>query len=227
MRLVFEPKFQRSEKSIWLARISVCLATLLLLRSAAPGHAVDGQPPKTSIPKIARIASVQIGYSTQDDLEEHWGAGKTIVGGHPNSGRLWRVQGTSWIVQTDGFDYTERGMVIDALTLYEDPKLLCCPDLLVGVPNTRLSKKDLAWCGEISPGMSRDEVMRILKRKSLPITLTLKGCETKAKGFCALTSMPLYPLQTWTVGFSFTNGSLCKLMLTANCKCTPLQTGAQ
>ena len=191
------------------------LAILAAWLMAASGQAADGKQPKTSIPKIASIAKVEIGYSTQADLAKQWGEGKTITGGHANSGRLWRVKGTTWVLQTDGFDYTQRGLVVDSFTLYEDPKWYCCPEAFVSAPDTRLSKKDFVWLGGISPGMSREKVMQFLKRKSLPVTLTPDGCETTAKGFCALTSLPLYPLQTWTATFVFTNGCLGRLQLNA------------
>ncbi len=185
---------------------------------AVSGSAADSRQPKTSIPKIAGIAKVQIGYSTQADLAARWGEGKVVTGGHPNSGRLWRVKGTTWVLQTDGFDYTQRGLVVDSFALYEDPKLFFQPEMLADVPETRLTKKDFVWFGEILPGMSQDKVMQILKRKSLPVALTPNGCETEAKGFCALTSLPLYPFQSWRAGFIFTNGILSRLTIDADSK---------
>src|SRR5437868_2705852 len=68
---------------------------------------------QTSTPRIAEIGGVRIGYSTQEELEQAWGEGLTTVGGHPNSGRRWRVRGTDWVIATDGFDYSDRGLVID------------------------------------------------------------------------------------------------------------------
>src|SRR5664279_1322116 len=86
-------------------RLLVRAMTVLLI--AAPTHAADGRnkSPKASIPKIACIGKVQIGYSTQEDLARKWGEGKTVIGGHSNSGRVWRVKGSPWRISTDGFDY--------------------------------------------------------------------------------------------------------------------------
>src|SRR4029077_19148844 len=87
---------------------AACLAMLGILLFAVPGAGDDSRntPAKTSIPEIARIGKAQIGYSTQADLAALWGEGKTIIGGHPNSGRLWRVKGTCWLLDTDGFEYS-------------------------------------------------------------------------------------------------------------------------
>ena len=76
---------------------SLRVLVLLLATATAPAAEVKNAATKTSIPAIARIGKIQIGYSTQEDLARHWGEGKTIIGGHANSGRLWRVKGTPWI----------------------------------------------------------------------------------------------------------------------------------
>ena len=187
------------------------LVVLTILLVAVPVHAADERntPPKTSIPKIARIGKVRIGYSTQEALAKQWGEGKTITGGHPNSGRIWRVKGTRWILSTDGFEYSERGLVMDNLSFCENPKL---PG---DVPFARLSKNDFCWLGEISPGMTKDEVMQILKRKSLPILTTQEGCEIRAQGFYALSSINS-PLRKWRATLRFANGSLSALHLDAS-----------
>ena len=189
------------------------LSVLAVLLAAAAAHAAEAQKAsaKTSIPKIARIAKIQIGYSTQEDLAKHWGEGKTVTGGHPNSGRLWRVKGTPWVLHTDGFEYSKRGLVVDGLEVYEDPKAGA------DAPYAKLAKSDFAWCGGIWPGMSQEKVMQILKQKSLPITLTKDGCETSGSGFYALESS-IYPLKTWSASLVFTNRSLSRLTLDAGSK---------
>jgi hypothetical protein len=129
-----------------------------------------------------------------------------VIGGHPNSGRVWRVKGTGWSLSTDGFDYSERGLVVDQLSFGEDPE----PH--GDVPYARLSKKDFLWLGEISPGMTKDKVMQILKRKSLPITPTKEGCKVSARGFLALTSINT-PIRLWQATLLFANDSLRTLQI--------------
>ena len=133
-----------------ISGVRTCLTVVLLLlvTQIAPAGAAESAPPGTSIPAIAGIAKIKIGYSIQQDIDAQWGEGKTIIGGHPNSGRLWRVKGTPWVIHTDGFEYSKRGLVIDSVEIYEERK----PGK--GVPYARLAVRDLAWLGEVSLGMS-------------------------------------------------------------------------
>jgi hypothetical protein len=128
------------------------------------------------------------------------------------------VKGTRWILSTDGFDYSERGLVVDSLSFCENPKLrgdVPFTKLPNVVPFARLSKNDFLWLGEISPGMTKDEVMQILKRKSLPILTTQEGCEISAQGFYALSSINT-PLRKWSATLHFSDGSLSALHLNAS-----------
>ena len=197
--------------------LSLTVALAILLLGSRPKAFGDGMTGKTSIPRIARIGGIEIGRSSQEDLARIWGEGKTIIGGHPNSGRLWRVPGTSWILRTDGFDYSSRGLVVDGLTLYGDSQSFYCPELLIGVPNTRLSRKAFAWAGEVSPGMSRQQVLEFLKKRSLPIQFAPDGCETTASGLSLLTNTR-ERLEKWKVSFVLTNGTLSLLNLSAEFK---------
>ena len=175
---------------------------------ATPAHAADAKnkSPKTSIPEIARIGKVQIGYSTQEDLARKWGEGKTVIGGHPNSGRVWRIKGSPWRISTDGFDYSERGLVVDQFSVG------ACSDLPRDVPYAKLSKRDFVWLGGISLGMSKKKVMQILKRNSLPVTPTKQGCEINARGHSPLTSI-ITPFRNWKATLTFTNDLLISLNL--------------
>jgi hypothetical protein len=156
---------------------------------------------------IASIGRIQIGYSTQEDLERCWGQGKTIVGGHPHSGRVWRVNGTQWMLSTDGFEYSQRGRVVDSLSLCEDYK----PN--EDVPFARVKAADLASLGEISLGMSEAKVMAVLERRGLRVKQTNVGFETLAKGHHDLVNYGSF--QTWTVRCGFTNGTLNTLQIDA------------
>ena len=196
-----------SKKGIENRLLGSALAVLAL---AAATHlaCAQNQTPKTSIPEIARIGGVQIGYSTQEDLAGKWGKGKTLVGGHSNSGRLWRIKGTHWRVNTDGFDYSERGLVVDGLSLDTYPD---APD---DIPYAKLSKADFSWLGGILPGMSRTKVLQILKRRSLRVTSTKEGCEISERGFSPLTSV-ITPLRIWQVTLTFAKELLIRIDLSA------------
>ena len=193
-----------------ISGVRACLTVLLLLlvTQIAPAGAAENATPGTSIPAIAGIAKIKIGYSTQQEIDAQWGEGKTIIGGHPNSGRLWRVKGTPWVIHTDGFEYSKRGLVVDSLELYEERK----PGK--GLPYARLTASDLAWLGEVSPGMSKDKVIEVLKRKGLPVIQTGQGYETRATGFHALQNKEQF--RTWTVRCDFKKGFLSRLAIEAS-----------
>jgi len=187
----------------WLEVLTLTLVTQIALAGTA-----EGAPPETSIPAIATIGKIQIGYSTQKDIDAQWGEGKTIIGGHPNSGRLWRVKGTPWIIHTDGFEYSKRGLVVDSLEIDQERK----PGK--GVPYARLTASDLAWLGEVSLGMSKDKMIEVLKRKGLPVIPTDQGCEIRAAGFHALENNLQF--RTWTVRCDFKKGFLSRLAIEAS-----------
>lgn len=196
---------------------SLIVLALLLATALATASEAKNTATKKAIPKIACIGRIQIGCSTQEDLAQRWGEGKTISGGHPNSGRLWQVTGTAWLLQTDGLEYSKRGLVVDSLTVYGDSERFAGPELLGAVPRTRLAKSDFTWGGEIWLGMSEDKVRQILKRKAWPLTPAKDGCETSAKGFYAMQSR-VDQLRTWTARLVFTNGWLSQLTLNAGFK---------
>ena len=140
----------------------VCVGAVILLLTAAahPGNAAENDIPKTSIPKIANIAGIKVGYSSMEELEARLGKGKVAVGGHSDGARLWRVKGTSWVIYADAFEYSERGMVLDSLNIALDTK----PRR--GVPYARLTKNDFAWLGKISLGMDEDKLLEVHEQYS-------------------------------------------------------------
>ena len=162
---------------------------------------------ETAIPEIARLAGVKIGYSTQDDLAKQWGEGEVVIGGHPNSGRIWRVKGTSWVVRTDGFDYSQRGLVVDGLTLEAESKE---PQR---APFAHMSKDEFHWLGGIAPGMRRSEVEKFLQSKSLLASETEHGLAVHAKGHHVLVNSTL---SNWTVKLDFTADRLSRLVVDAS-----------
>lgn len=180
---------------------------LLLATGCTHTQLAEREAGETSIPMIASVGEIQIGYSTQEDLERCCGPGKTIVGGHPNSGRVWRVAGTQWMLTTDGFEYSQRGLVVDSLSLSE------AHQADNEVPFARLKVGDLAWLGEISLGMSEAKVQAALERRGLQAKRTQAGFDIVAKGHHALVSYGAF--RTWTVSCGFTNGCLNTLEIDA------------
>ena len=137
----------------------------LALFLATAGCGSDGKKTQTaiSIPPIARIAGVQIGFSSEGDLEKAWGEGLTTVGSHPTSGEQWRVPGTRWLVFIDGFYYSQRGLVADTMTITDVTGHAPDSDEAEAwrqAPEARLGKEAFAWMDGISVGMSQDQSHR-------------------------------------------------------------------
>ena len=188
----------------------ICQVAVLFLYSLpVDARSAEAKTPKTSIPGIAKIGRMRVGYSSQEDVARKLGEGKTLIGGHPNSGRVWRIRGTSWRLNTDGFDYSERGLVIDQLSLGT------CTDQPDDIPYTKLTKKDFCWTGGITLGMSRARVLEILKRSSLPVTSTKEGWKIGERGFSPLSSI-VTPFRNWEATLTFSNDFLVRLDLGAS-----------
>jgi hypothetical protein len=102
---------------------------------------------------------------------------------------------------------------VDQLDLYEDPGLVEDHKLMSEVPFTRLSRKDFAWIGKITPGMAKNEVMQILNGQSWPIVATTNGCKISVAGSHALQNHIWK--KTWQASFAFANDRLRELTLEA------------
>ncbi len=161
-----------------------------------------------SIPLIARIARVQVGYTTMPGLEARLGPGKPITGGHANGARLWRVKGTHWIIYADAFEYSSRGIVVDSFWIHEDLK----PN--TDVPFARISLKELSWLGTISLKMTQDKLMQAMNANSLPAEKTVAGWEVHRPGSYALSEYVRF--RVWTAELDVTNKVLVGIRLDAH-----------
>jgi hypothetical protein len=182
------------------------LAALLAARVFAASHADPGAHP-TSIPVVAGIAGVKVGDSTREELEARLGPGKPITGGHPQGARLWRVKGTDWVIHADAFEYSNRGIVVDSLEIYQNPK----PGR--GIPCVRTGRKNLTWMGEVSLGMTEENTLKTLQRRAVPLTKTERGWTTKACGFCAAHNNVNFT--KWEATLEFQNHVLNHISVTA------------
>jgi len=195
----------RSNRFLQVAGLALLMATA----GCFSGRSSSGKK-ETSIPAIAELAGVKIGFSSQEDLARRWGEGKVHVGGHPNSGRAWQIKGTSWFVDTDGFDYSNRGLVVDGLILATGSD-----DFTTNAPLARLPKEKFAWLGGVQLGMSRSAVERFLKSKSLTGTETNQELVVQSPGHNALTDHP-GAYETLVVRLTFETNVLAKLNIYAD-----------
>lgn len=151
--------------------LTVLCATLLVssIHQKAP---VD-------IPSIARVLKLAVGYSTVEDFERKLGPATHSVGGHPGGRRTWRDAVNHLTISLDGFDYTDKGRVVD------DIEIQRCTDDSIKVKRIqgRKSLKDYAiYGGAVEFGMSREAALKAIRAKgwsykedSGRILLTAKG----------------------------------------------------
>lgn len=192
----------------------------LLTATVTPVQANEIKGPRTTIPKIANIAGIEVGYSSMAELERQLGRGRVTIGGHSNGARLWRVKGTSWVIFADAFEYSERGSVVDRFEITADgkpgdylPDVTVDPSPLQRVPNARLTRYKLALAGGISLGIDEDKLLKLLKQKSWTPVKLADGWRVEAQGHSPLTSNPLYPYHQWSATFTMRGNSLVKIQL--------------
>src|ERR1043166_6019334 len=163
-------------------------------RATVRSETTDSKKP--SIPQIAGIAGVQVGYSTEDDLVRRWGEGVATVGGHPNSGQLWRIKDSPWELWIDGFKYSERGLVVDTFQLSMATTSHTRTDLnpdsiltntnvtqLPDPPYANLNKAELVWMGGLTLGMSRAQAKDFLNQKRIHFEEKGDEFDIEARGF--------------------------------------------
>jgi hypothetical protein len=203
--------------SVWVGTLA-----LLLTATLTPAEAGQSQQPKTSIPRIANIAGIKVGYSSMAELERRLGKGRVTIGGHSNGARVWRVKETSWVIYADAFEYSERGAVVDRLQITADgnpdeylPDITVDPSPGRRVPYARLTQRELAWAGGISLGIDEDKLLKLLKHKSWTPVKLPDGWRIEARGQSRLTSDLLYPYQQWWVTFTIKGNSLVAISLDA------------
>ena len=164
-------------------RWGVLLGLLPLLGAPACRSGTARGPDQPAvIPPIAEIGGIRVGYSTSDETDGRFGPGLETIGGHPNSGRLWRVKGTAWTLQTDAFEWSDRGMVLDEFSLATAASdVVLARGQADGYPETLLSEREFRFLGNIRLGDSREAVLH--KAAWLPpTTVTATNLVWKATG---------------------------------------------
>lgn len=100
-------------------------------------------------PRIADIAGVVVGVSTERDAERVLGAALHCVGNHGRSEREWRTRRGCYI-DLDGFSYDITGRWL----IVQDATISCHPDsdMPRRAPYVRCGQDALGWLGSIMPG---------------------------------------------------------------------------
>lgn len=167
---------------------------------------------RTSIPPIAWLLGVQVGYNGQDALARRLGPGRIATGGHPNSRQLWCIRSPKSEIVTDGFNMNREGYVIESLEW-------SLPDASrpqeFAVPYAKSLPRGSGWMGIITPGMTQREVTRLLAKRMPPPKKQGDTWRWEAKGYYRLQNDVYY---LWIAVLVFRHGYLISISVDAEYK---------
>ncbi len=190
----------------------------LFVTTACRSGSVRGPDQSTVIPPIAAVGGIRIGHSTTDEAERRFGPGLETIGGHPNSGRLWRVKDTAWTMQTDAFEWSDRGLVLDEFSLATAASdVVLARGQADGYPETLLAKREFCFLGNIRLGDSREAVLH--KAAWLPpTTVTATNLAWQATGhYRAKTTT----FRNWSAVLEFRDNKLAEISIAARYEYDP------
>lgn len=166
---------------------------------------------KISVPPIAQLLGVRVGFNGMAALERRLGLGRTQTGGHSNSRNEWRTAVPKGKIWTDGFNMNDEGYVVETLIwTAEDPSEK--PDR--SIPLVKRLPRGSGWLGTITLGMTEQEVLLRIKGKLPPPQKRRNWWTWKAKGFVPVMQSEAY--MTWTATLSFTKKRVADIYLSCD-----------
>jgi len=195
---------------------SPVLALILAIIAIAPSSVAQPPAEAPAIPALASFIGMRIGYSTVEDFERRLGPGLPVTGGHPQGARVWYIRNAHAQLWLDGFDYSERGRVVDQIVLSRD----AFPSRPSGVPKIEVSHRMLGLRDRVYLGMTEAQVLRQAKGLLPPLRQVQKGCCSAwtgpafacvAHGDVRLGSYHDELYDTWTTRLDFDHGRLAAI----------------
>ncbi len=160
---------------------------------------------RTSVPLIARVLGIRVGWNGQKRLEDWFGRGVRSVGGHSGGVETWHTRRPSGNIVTDGFCYNREREVVETLewTLGKADAT---------IPLVRRLPEHSGWLGTISLGMSEHQVTHLLKGTPLPHPDKSGGTWTwKQHGYVRPNPVNYDVYRTWTAALCFDQGRLTSI----------------
>ena len=191
----------------WKICPSVLIA-LLLFGMPKPSLAEASNRPKI-VPAIAHIGSIQVGVTTMERLEQMFGKGLPITGGHPQGAREWISKQTGWVIFADGFDYCPTGRIVESFEVASDTAgqgRSSFDDQDASIPHGSIRRANLSLMDAIVPGMSRQAVKRVLIKKHIKVTMKRDSLMCRETGHIRVDQNIVY--SNWLARFSFEGGKL-------------------
>jgi hypothetical protein len=162
--------------------------------------------PPTSVPAIARILGVRVGWNGQERLERQFGAGVRSVSGHPNGAERWYTRRPEGDICTDGFSLNKEGEVLESIWWHLNEHTA------QDAPFVRRLPRHAGWLGVIYPGMTERQVARLIAGKKLPHPKKAGGVWTwMAKGYVRPNPVNYDVYDSWTARLEFRQGRLASI----------------
>jgi len=181
---------------------------MLLLTAAVRSKATP------SIPPIAKLCGIQVGYDTMERLEAILGAGLPQLGGHPLGARLWRAPALGIAVWADGFYYNDKdGRVADHLWIGQWGP--ASPDD-IRIPIAHLLPAQARFLGAVTLGMTRRQVVAALGSRLPPPRISRTqppfapgdDWTWTSPGFFRFNALNHNVVRSWTATLTFRRGKL-------------------
>ncbi len=157
----------------------------------------NGKDPPMSVPAIARILGVRVGYNGQDALQHQFGKGLATLGGHPDGRKTWLTRKPLGYITTDGFNHNPEGLALESLSWGLDPPMD------KKIPYVRALPRGAGWLGSIVPGMSRQQVAALTSRMPTKPILKPGRWIWREKGFVRPASTEYVVYTNWTAQLTF------------------------
>ena len=149
-----------------------------------------------------------------ESLERQIGQGLPQLGGHAHGARLWQSRAGDCDIWADAFHYNDRdgrayGRVLDFLSITpcsHDPK----------IPVAKLSGKQTLFMGVVSLGMTKAEVLRVLKSKLPPPKAQENALVWEATGFVRVSHLNNVVTKSWRVELRFEREKLQEIRIEAS-----------
>jgi len=175
----------------------------------------------TSVPDLAQICDVRIGYDTMDALEHRAGRGMPEMGGHAHSGRVWLSRSADCELSADAFWYYDDqghadGAVIDSLSitpLSHDPvfREQTGEDTL---PVAHIPPEKFRFMNIVSLGMHTGEVLRALGTRLPKPVVKDSSLVWTAPGYVRVRDNIV--MRSWTAQLKFDHDKLDEIRFEAS-----------
>ena len=186
-------------------RYILCLLFISMVSCAEAG---------TQVPALAELAGVRDGFDTVEGMEQKFGPGKPMIGGHPHGARSWQSKQTGCYLWADGFYYDDHDRrVIDSLSISSPPKDDRSTPLKDRDPQIDLPASSVRFMGSVTLGMSRAEVLRFLRVKLPSPQRKANELVWKALGSYTFSH---YKVSSWTATLHFEQDRLDDISISAD-----------